>query len=93
MTRKTSSTKAPVAKATPAPAPKKARKTKEWPALDAARASWVAENARPAVAPCLCGCGGTTKGRFVPGHDATLKETLKATDSDVARQALATFGW
>lgn len=22
---------------------------------------------------CACGCGGTTQGTFVPGHDSTLK--------------------
>jgi hypothetical protein len=29
--------------------------------------------------PCLCGCGGypkTRKGKFVPGHDATLKSHI-----------------
>lgn len=25
---------------------------------------------------CLCGCGGATKSRFVPGHDATLKSAV-----------------
>jgi hypothetical protein len=25
---------------------------------------------------CLCGCGGATKSRFVPGHDAKLKSIL-----------------
>lgn len=25
------------------------------------------------VSPCECGCGGTTKSRFVPGHDSILK--------------------
>lgn len=66
-------------------------KKSKWEALDADRLAWVTENARPAVSTCLCGCGGTTKGRFVPGHDATLKEALKATPGGDA--ALATFGW
>ena len=26
---------------------------------------------------CLCGCGGTTKSRFAPGHDAKLKGKLR----------------
>ena len=66
---------------------------------------WVAAHARPASAPCLCGCGELTKGRFFPGHDARLKERLRATlgerDTDAgsdeaqanAQAALATFGW
>lgn len=69
-------------------------------ALDSERAAWVAANARPAVSPCLCGCGGETKGRFVPGHDALLKRSLSATlevGDDTAKAqakaALATFGW
>lgn len=68
----------------------------KWTALDADRLAFVVQHARPAVSACLCGCGGTTKGRFVPGHDATLKEALKAgakagcADSITA---LATFGW
>lgn len=85
---------APVAPAETAPVEEKKNKTKKaWPAMDDARTEWVLRNARPAIAPCLCGCGGTTKGRFVPGHDATLKETLKATDTDAARDALVAFGW
>lgn len=28
--------------------------------------------------PCLCGCGGTTKRRYVPGHDAKHHAMLKA---------------
>jgi hypothetical protein len=63
------------------------------------RAAWVASHARPAVAKCLCGCDGETKGRFVPGHDAVLKSRLAATiatDTPEAWDALAalqTFGW
>lgn len=74
-------------------------KPARWQPLDATRASWIADHARPAVSECLCGCGGSTKGRFVPGHDATLKETLKATveaapeHAHFAKAALETFGW
>lgn len=74
----------------------KAPKAPRFPALPAERAAWVAKHARPAVASCLCGCGGTTKGRFVPGHDATLKESLKtgaAAGDKASKAALATFGW
>ncbi len=74
-------------------------KKPRWTAMDAKTAAWVAANARPAESDCLCGCGGKTKGRFVPGHDALLKETLKATAAaggeagKSAQAALATFGW
>lgn len=71
-------------------------KTPKWPILDKERSAWILEHARPAVAPCLCGCGGTTKGRFVPGHDATLKATLQQNadaGNVTAAEALATFGW
>ena len=83
----------------------KTEKVERFVPMSDAVAKWVAENARPAEAPCLCGCGGTTKGRFVPGHDALLKETLRATLGErggkggsaaakrSARKALATFGW
>jgi len=27
--------------------------------------------------PCWCGCGGTTKSRFVPGHDSRFHSTAK----------------
>lgn len=84
----------PVAE-TPAP---KAPKT---PPLSPEAAAWVAEHARPAVATCLCGCGGETKGRFVPGHDALLKRDLAVTAEhaetpetrELAKAALLTFGW
>lgn len=73
---------------------------KEARVMDPDVAAWVASHARPAVSLCLCGCGGETKGRFVPGHDATLKERLRATvelaDGKAktdAEAALATFGW
>jgi hypothetical protein len=76
------------------PAPKV--KTPRWTPLDAERTAWIARNARPAISNCLCGCGETTKGRFFPGHDATLKESLKVTAAagDVnASDALTAFGW
>lgn len=42
---------------------------------------------------CYCGCGGTTKGRFVPGHDARLhslaKQCLRGeADQDEALESL-----
>jgi hypothetical protein len=71
-------------------------KTPRWTPLPADQTAWIAAHARPAISNCLCGCGGTTKGRFVPGHDATLKESLKvsaAAGDENAATALATFGW
>jgi len=74
-------------------------KTARFSALTTEQAKAIATTARPAVNPCLCGCGETTKGRFFPGHDATLKETLKVTAAGSgaaathAKAALATFGW
>lgn len=68
----------------------KATKTAKWDKLEKERVAWIRKNARPAVAPCLCGCGGTTKGRFMPGHDATLKATLEAHGD---KTTLAAFGW
>lgn len=35
--------------------------------------------------PCWCGCGGTTKSRFVPGHDAKFHSDAK----NVARGLLS----
>ena len=67
-----------------------------FPALTGERLAFVVANARPAVSRCLCGCGGTTKGRFVPGHDATLKEHLRAgakAGCADSKAALKTFGW
>jgi hypothetical protein len=79
--------------------PAKAKK-EPTPAMSAERAAWVAANARPKDAPCLCGCGATTKTRFFPGHDALLKRDLTATKERGtkaakrdAEAALATFGW
>ncbi|HET7713880.1 MAG TPA: hypothetical protein VFK94_06595 [Patescibacteria group bacterium] len=49
---------------------------------------------------CLCGCGGDTMSRFVPGHDAKLKSRLltAARDDDEekaleALQRLDELGW
>lgn len=61
--------------------------------LTAAQLAWLAKNARPAVAPCLCGCGATTKGRFAPGHDAKLHSALKNTPGTKAAAVKAAFGW
>ena len=80
-------------------APVEDKPKKEKPVLTAETASWVRANARPAVSPCLCGCGGETKTRFVPGHDAKLKSLLTATiaaggpAAADAQAAQDTFGW
>jgi hypothetical protein len=75
------------------------------PALSDEEAAWVLANARPAEAACLCGCGGVTKGRFVPGHDAVLKSRLARTAAQDTGQtdgpdaawdahaSLVVFGW
>jgi hypothetical protein len=51
---------------------------------------------RPATGSCVC-CGGATRGgRFLPGHDARYKSTLRrrAKDGDVQAQAeLEQRGW
>lgn len=94
MSAKTDTTTAAVVE-TPAVETPKVKAPRFTP-LDTDRAAWVAANARPAVSTCLCGCGGSTKGRFVPGHDATLKESLKAGATAGCADsiaALATFGW
>jgi hypothetical protein len=74
--------------------------TNQFDALTSAQAKNIADNARPANAPCMCGCGGLTKGRFFPGHDATLKAALHVTvktgspaAKKQATRALANFGW
>lgn len=68
--------------------------------LNASTLKSLEQNARPALAPCLCGCGNTTKGRFFPGHDATLKSALTTTvksGSPAAKvraaRVLVAFGW
>ena len=49
--------------------------------------------------PCLCGCGGVTFSRFVPGHDASLKSRLlkafRSDDrlSDEQQELVALLGW
>jgi hypothetical protein len=72
----------------------------QFDALNASQLKSLIANARPALAPCLCGCGNTTKGRFFPGHDATLKAALHQTEKTgspaakkSAKVALAAFGW
>jgi hypothetical protein len=79
-------------------APRKSRSTATPLTADEAEAASL--TARPAVAPCLCGCGETTKGRFFPGHDAVHKARLIATmrsddeaASAFATDALVTYGW
>lgn len=74
--------------------------TGKFDALNATQLKSLIANARPALAPCLCGCGNTTKGRFYPGHDATLKAALHVTETKGnpaarkhAKAALIAFGW
>lgn len=74
--------------------------TNQFDPIELDRLKQIAANARPAKAPCMCGCGNETKGRFFPGHDATLKAALHiTTESGTAAQkrqakiALANFGW
>lgn len=68
--------------------------------IEEARLAFVTANARPALGRCLCGCESLTKGRFYPGHDATLKRDLAATvlhgtdeAKALAQEALGKFGW
>lgn len=75
-------------------------KTPKWEAMTSAEAKEALRVARPAIAACLCGCGTMTKSRFAPGHDATLKERLKATVASGtgaaardAAEAIARYGW
>lgn len=49
-----------------------------------------------ASSSCLCGCGGVTGGRFVPGHDSKLKSALfdAARSGDNAAYArIGELGW
>lgn len=102
MPSKTDKSDAPVETPEVPEEPKLTKKQEKQQArvLDAATAAWVQAHARPAVGLCLCGCGSETKGRFFPGHDALLKERLRATvelaegeAKASAEAALATFGW
>src|SRR2546425_10342473 len=48
------------------------------------------------VRQCECGCGGPTKSRFMPGHDARLFSRLRrdARQGDqAARDRLERLGW
>src|ERR1700687_5316443 len=48
------------------------------------------------VRQCECGCGGPTKSRFMPGHDARLLSRLRrdARQGDqAARDRLERLGW
>lgn len=60
---------------------------------DSDRLTWIAAHARPALSPCLCGCGEMTKGRFAPGHDAILKSRLSQTPGQQARDIETAMGW
>lgn len=42
--------------------------------------------------PCWCGCGGTTKGRFCPGHDARYHGLAKRVARGEANEAEALAG-
>lgn len=86
--------------ATATPDLTKVNNKREWTPFTPAEATSILASARPAEAPCLCGCGGLTKGRFVPGHDAVLKARLNVTvetgsksAASKAREAIAVFGW
>jgi hypothetical protein len=72
---------------------KQRKSIERFPALTDAELADIATRARPALNPCICGCGEMTKGRFAPGHDAKLKERLKNTDSQAARDIENTLGW
>lgn len=37
----------------------------------------------PGTGSCLCGCGGSTKSRFVPGHDGHLLAIVLRIEKDV----------
>lgn len=82
-----------------ATAPKTPKGPRVWSPLTTEEAAAAAEVARPAIAPCLCGCGATTKGRFAPGHDARHHQRLLATAAaggeaaTHAAAALTTLGW
>ena len=39
---------------------------------------------KKASGPCWCGCGGTTKSRFVPGHDSRFHGLAKRVARDQA---------
>ena len=41
---------------------------------------------KPQPKQCPCGCGGPTKGRFGPGHDARFKGILTRTEAEEARE-------
>lgn len=74
--------------------------TKQFDPIPTDQVKEIAAIARPKLAPCMCGCGNATKGRFFPGHDATLKAALHVTvavGTPAARKhaeiALERFGW
>jgi hypothetical protein len=72
---------------------KERKSIERFPALDDASLVDIATRARPALMPCICGCGTMTKSRFAPGHDAQLKERLKNTGTQAARDIENTLGW
>lgn len=44
---------------------------------DAATIEWHKTPKKQLTGTCWCGCGGTTKGRFVPGHDSKFHSLAK----------------
>ena len=44
---------------------------------DATTIDWVKTPKKNLTGECWCGCGGTTKGRFVPGHDSKFHSLAK----------------
>lgn len=100
MTAQTETQPAPTETTEATPATKTPRTPRVWPTLTKEEAAAALRVARPAIAPCLCGCGETTKGRFAPGHDATHHQRLRATAATgtpaarrIAAEALTAFGW
>lgn len=78
---------------------KKERKLKH-PPLSAADAKKLVARTEPGEGECLCMCGGTPKGKFLPGHDSRLLSMLKATlaSDDAAakreaRKVISNLGW
>ena len=49
-----------------------------------------------AVKQCMCGCGGTTKSKFCPGHDSKFKNALRkrlAEGDATAMVMIEQLGW
>lgn len=80
---------------------KKPSSKRIWEPIPMEDLNWLHQHARAAKSPCLCGCGELTASRFAPGHDARLKERLKATlvamggseDAWVVQSIIENLGW